>query len=148
MPRPLRKAPTRRSVMPKQIPQTSTNWELTNLTTRKLEPAEQLVSQMTRPPTPLEEPPPSYEPTYMLINLTQISKRQYTDASKSENITARRPLGFIVGGVSSRIMYVNEEDEYYEGPITSSYYTERMFTERETKGVEKITRIVFTKIER
>lgn len=143
MRRPVRK---RRQVA--ALPQVPTAWTLEGPTSRKLEPAEQVASNMMRPPPPQAVEPPSFEPAYMVVKLTQISKKQYMDASKSENITARRPLGFIVGGVDVRMLYINEEDEYYAGVIDTPYYTDRMFTERETTGVEKITRIVFTKIKR
>lgn len=128
--------------MPAQVP---TAWNLEGPTSRRLEPAEQVVLNVTQPPPP-PTPMVYREPAYMVVKLSQITKKQFMEANKG-NVTARRPLGFIVAGVDVRVMYISEDDKYYEGKLDPDY-TDRMFTERQTTGVEVITRIVFTKFER
>lgn len=98
------------------------------------------------PTTPQVMQPEKIEPTYMVVSLSHIDKRTYDRMSKVENVTARRPNGFIVTGTEERLLYINEDDRYYEGKLDKDY-TDKMFMERPTKGVEVITRIVFTKAE-
>jgi len=94
----------------------------------------------------LNEPKP-FVPTYMVVNLTQINKRAYDEAMLKAQPWAKRPLGFIVESGDVRTLYINEEGKYYYGVLDSTQTT-KMFMQRETRGVEVITRIVFTEVTR
>lgn len=88
---------------------------------------------------------PPTEPIYMVVRLMEISKRQYQAAEKDPNVSARRPLGFIITLDEGRMLYVNEDDRYYNGMV-DPLYTDKMFMERQTTGVETTTRIVFKRV--
>jgi hypothetical protein len=62
---------------------------------------------------------------------------------KSKHVIANRPIGFIYEYEGVRLIYIAEDNQYYEGHYLDCY-TPEMFMERETKGVVTTTEIVFT----
>ena len=89
-----------------------------------------------------------FEPVYMICNLKQTTKKRYEEMKRSDRVTASRPNGFMYEDRKERIIFINEDNVYYETTNLSPYYTKEMFMRRQTTGVEEIaiTQIVFTEM--
>lgn len=147
MRRPLRRP--RKVVMPPAVPESKTSWALNGPAKRLIGPTEKLMSGVNLLPETqrrfTELPPKRGTPRYMILKLTQISKKQYDDASKSPHLKGRRDNGFAVHNPQTDRLtaYVTEDGKYYES-LMDPDYTLTMFANRYTKGVEVVTRMVFT----
>lgn len=88
------------------------------------------------------------EPVYMVVPLTAISKASYNAGRKFATVAkpSGYPIGYIMKGEGgSRHLYISSGG-YYVGKLNPSY-TDEMFMNWKTRGVEVTTKIVFTKVQ-
>jgi hypothetical protein len=83
-----------------------------------------------------------YVPTSMNVQLRQITKKFYDEMKRSGNVVATRPNGFMYSDKNGQLIYITEDNVYYEGS-GSSLYTAEMFKEWDTDGIEVYTMIHF-----
>lgn len=85
-----------------------------------------------------------FVPMYIVVTLKQTTKKRYDDMRKSEHIATSNKSCFLIDDGDNRLMFVAEDDKYYEGVFSPTYDTEWL-KGRVTTGVEVRTTITFTK---